>query len=190
MSFILNEYRFENMSTEYRLNVGYFQDVLKLISKHKDFILHDYLPKDADGLIKLIDTLYPWFFLIFKDNVLQGFIYCYGWLGYGGKFHSCFLTAAATKAAYGKDSRKILTLFCNYLYDVFGVIKIRAEVNRENILCSRFLEACRFKKEGFLKCSVLKEGKPQDTLIYGKINPVILRGKKGEAPNGVKNELL
>jgi hypothetical protein len=29
----------------------------------------------------------------------------------------------------------------------------------------------RFKKEGFLKCNTLRDGKPQDTLIYGKINP-------------------
>jgi RimJ/RimL family protein N-acetyltransferase len=138
------------------------------------------MPQDADGLIKLIDSLYPWFFLVFKDNKLMAFIYCYNWLGREGKFHSCFLTAAATREAYGSDTRKILTLFCNYLYEAMGLVKVRAEVNRENALCIKLLETCRFKKEGFLKCSVLRNGKPQDTLIYGKINPIILRGKKNE----------
>jgi hypothetical protein len=176
--FQLNEYEFHNISTERNINIEYFHDVLKLVSKHKAKLLHDYLPQDIEGIVRLVDKLYPWFFLVFKNNELMSFMYCYDWLGNGKDFHSCCITGCATKNGYGKDTRKILTLFCNYLYDALGLVKVKAEVNKENTLCINLLESCRFKKEGFLKCNTLNGGKPQDTLIFGKINPVYLSNLK------------
>lgn len=167
---ILNEYTFKQISTEHGQNIEYYKDVLKLINRHKGKILDDYLPTDAEGIIRLVDSLYPWFFIIFKDNRFLGFFYCYDWKGDGEKYHSCFITAAATKEFYGQDTKNVLNLFCDYLYSKVGIVKIKALVNRENELCLRLLNECRFKKEGWLKGNTLRDGQLQDQLIYGKIN--------------------
>lgn len=174
MSFILNEYQFIKISAQKNINVGYFKKVLGLINKHKNNLLDDYLPKEPEKLIGLIDTLYPWFFIILKKDDFLGFIYCHNWYGNEDKYHSCFLTAAVDRKYYGKDTRKILTLFCNYLYNTVGLVKVRVEVLKENKLCIKLLEDVRFKKEGFLKAATLKENKVKDLLIYGKINPQYL----------------
>ena len=174
MTFKINEFQFENISAEQGINTECFKDVLRLINRHENNLLDDYLPHDPEGLIQLIDSLYPWFFVIFKNGKFLGFIYCHSWEGKQGQPHSCYLTAAASKKFYGKDTRKVLSLFCNYLYDAIGLIKVQVEVLKENLLCIKLLEDVRFKKEGFNKAGTMQNGKPKDLLLYGKINPQYL----------------
>jgi hypothetical protein len=175
MTFALNEYQFENISAQKGVNIKYFQDVLKLINKHKNNLLDDYLPSTPEGVIELIDSLFPWFFIVLKNDRFLGFFYCHNWYGNKDKLHSCYLTAASTKEAYGKDTRKALTLFCNYLYDAIGIIKIKAEVCKNNRLCINILENTRFKKEGYLKSNTMINNQLQDMLVYSKVNPRYLK---------------
>lgn len=175
MTFELNEFQFEPISAKKNINTEYYKDILKLIHKHKNVLLDDYLPQNAEDLINLIDDLYPWFFIMFKHHDFLGYMYCHTWYGDKERKHSCYLTSAAIKRFYGKDTRKVLCLFCNYLFDALGLVKVRAEVKKENALCIKLLEDCRFKKEGYLKSNTLLNGKPQDMLVYGKINPAYLR---------------
>lgn len=175
MVFKLNEYEFINVYTKKAININYFQDILRLIGRYKNRLLCDYMPNDPEGVIELIDSLYPWFFVVLKGGEFLGVIYCHNWHGNDKATHSCYLTAACDPKFYGKDTRKVLSLFCNYLFDACGIIKIKAEVMKENKLCIKLLEDVRFKKEGFLKCATLMNDKPQDLLIYGKINPCYLQ---------------
>jgi RimJ/RimL family protein N-acetyltransferase len=160
------------------INQQHFTAVLSLIDKHKNKLLDDYMPNDAIGIIQSINNLYPHFYICFKGNEFMGFIYCYQWKGNGKKYHSCFITAAAERKFYGKPTREAFGLFCNYLYDAYGLIKIRAEVDKNNKLCQKLLEDNRFKKEGFIKaCSVLN-GEVQDRILFGKVNNNYLKNLK------------
>lgn len=64
-------------------------------------------------------------------------------------------------------TKKIVKMFCNYLFENFTITKIYAEVYSENIASCRVLETNGFQREGYLKKHVYKNNNYHDLIIYG-----------------------
>lgn len=62
-------------------------------------------------------------------------------------------------------------LFCRFGFETFQLIRIFAEPYAINHASGRVLEKAGFTLEGRLKCSVVKDGKVLDQLMYARINP-------------------
>jgi [ribosomal protein S5]-alanine N-acetyltransferase len=59
--------------------------------------------------------------------------------------------------------------FTEYAFDFWGLVRIYAEPYANNEGSARVLEKAGFILEGRLRCSVIKEGKINDQLLYAKI---------------------
>lgn len=59
--------------------------------------------------------------------------------------------------------------FTNYVFEHFNLVRVYAEPYAYNAASARVLEKAGFEFEGRLRCSVIKEGKITDQLLYAKI---------------------
>ena len=63
--------------------------------------------------------------------------------------------------------KRVVKMFCDYLFSHFTITKIYAEIYSENIASCHVLEANGFQKEGYLKKHVYKNNNYHDLIIYG-----------------------
>ena len=63
--------------------------------------------------------------------------------------------------------------FCDYAFECFGLVRIYAEPYANNQGSVRVLEKAGFTLEGRMQCSVIKDGKIGDQLLYAKIKPAL-----------------
>ena len=64
-------------------------------------------------------------------------------------------------------TKRVVKMFCDYLFSHFTITKIYAEIYSENIASCHVLEANGFQKEGYLKKHVYKNNNYHDLIIYG-----------------------
>ena len=62
-----------------------------------------------------------------------------------------------------------VTKFTEYAFECFGLVRIYAEPYATNDGSLRVLEKAGFVLEGRMRCSVIKEGRINDQLLYAKI---------------------
>lgn len=63
--------------------------------------------------------------------------------------------------------KKVIAMFCDYLFTHFHIHKIYAEVFAENIASRKVLTANFFQEEGYLKEHIYKNFQYEDLVIYG-----------------------
>jgi RimJ/RimL family protein N-acetyltransferase len=160
---------------------------IQLLFKNKHWVFDDYILdpnivySDADIVdivLKYINDCMPNFYIITKNDDYLGFFILNNFEGNSNNYHSCEITACCHPAYYGIDTRNVLKLITEMLFNNQKIIKICAKTNKKNRHCIKLLNDVGFKKEGFLKGSTYINKELQDYLIFGKIRKDVLKNEQ------------
>jgi [ribosomal protein S5]-alanine N-acetyltransferase len=142
------------------------------IAKHlRDRFPHPYTSRDAHEFLKMITSTTAQTNLAIEVNgeAAGGLGYVPGndverysaevgyWLG-----ETCWGRGVVTEA---------LTLFTDHAFKELRVLRLFALPFADNVSSIRVLEKAGYEREGILRSSSVKYGKPRDQAIYAKVNP-------------------
>lgn len=142
------------------------------IAKHlRDRFPHPYTPRDAHEFLRMISsTTPPTSVAIEVDGEAAGGLgYVAGndverysaevgyWLG-----ETCWGRGVVTEA---------LNLFTDHAFKELRLLRLYALPFADNLASIRVLEKAGYEREGLLRSSSVKYGKPRDQAIYAKVNP-------------------
>jgi len=172
-----HNYNFIPLDFQTKSGLQFLPKILMLLDKNKSMMVDDYTDANYEGLLNFVKSFTPWFIAITKNDEFLGFIYCTDWQGSETQKHSCEISACSEKKYFGSDTRNVLKLFTEYLYNNLGLVKIFARTYKENFNCVKILIDSGFKQEGFLKGSTLRNNELQDQFIFGRLNPIFVKNK-------------
>lgn len=173
----------------------YAAETVYLLLKNKAKFSDDYHKlNNEDDVIKLVEQNKVNLFIALDDTKFIGCFYAYNFYADNEtkKIHSCHFNGAAMRGVSSIKTVEAFDVYINLLYNLYGVVKIKANVAIDNSgkfrkkhkncntrvyinPATRILEKLRFKREGFLKGETMKDGKLVDFIVYGRINYKYLR---------------
>lgn len=163
-------------------NQHYLPFILNLFSRYKNVLVDDYYPEDTFDLISFIidevNQLYPWFLVVFSDDIPAGVIWISHWHGNPEKYHSCQIHSYMDKKFWGKTTKNALNELLNILFNQVGVERIQMEVPEFNIKACAFAKRMGFSQEGIIRCATMKDNKPINHILFSKLKGEFEYGKK------------
>ena len=155
-----------NRKTKSYRNIKFIEDVYILYKNFANFLSDDYANKDLlEETIATIEYSTPYFWVVLKDEAFAGFIF----VGNENKLHSAEVTTCFKKEFWGDFTKQVAKKFIRYCLKKLGLKKIKAKVFKENFRAAAILKAAGMKFEAELKKETMKNGKPQDILVYSLI---------------------
>ena len=144
---------------------------INIAKQLRDRFPHPYTPRDAHDFLEMITATTPQTSLAIDvgGEAAGGLGYVPGndverysaevgyWLG-----EACWGRGVVTEA---------LTLFTAHAFKELGLLRLFALPFADNLASIRVLEKAGFEREGILRSSSVKYGKPRDQAIYAKVNP-------------------
>jgi ribosomal-protein-alanine N-acetyltransferase len=144
---------------------------INIAKQLRDRFPHPYTSRDAHDFLKMITATTPQTSLAIDvgGEAAGGLGYVPGndverysaevgyWLG-----EACWGRGVVTEA---------LTLFTAHAFKELGLLRLFALPFADNLASIRVLEKAGFEREGILRSSSVKYGKPRDQAIYAKVNP-------------------
>jgi [ribosomal protein S5]-alanine N-acetyltransferase len=144
---------------------------INIAKQLRDRFPHPYTSRDAHDFLKMITATTPQTSLAIdvEGEAAGGLGYVPGndverysaevgyWLG-----EACWGRGVVTEA---------LTLFTAHAFKELGLLRLFALPFADNLASIRVLEKAGFEREGILRSSSVKYGKPRDQAIYAKVNP-------------------
>lgn len=135
----------------------------------RDAFPHPYTQEDARSFLAKASQQDPvtFFAIATKDEAIGG-------IGIGINSDVHRLTAELGywlgEPHWGKGiMTETVIKFAEYAFEQFGLVRIYAEPYAYNESSSRVLEQAGFVLEGRMRCSVIKDGKITDQLLYAKV---------------------
>lgn len=179
-------------------NSSFYEEVANLIYKNKEKFSDDYKQLlTKQDVINLIEKNKINIFIALDDDSFFACFYAIDFYANqdGKKAHHCTFNGASIKGTSPSKNLEALDTYVGILYNLYGVIKIKALVaidtsgkfRKKNAGChtrlyinpaTKILEKARFKREGYLKGDTLKNGILTDYIIFGRINDKYLRQLK------------
>ncbi len=154
-------------------NVKFLPFIVDLIFKNRHFLVDDSFPKDdsefLDYIIDEINSVYPWFLIVTKDNEALGAAWITHWHRGEKRFHSCQLHGCIDKKYFGEPAAIALKDLIKFLYKNTGVKRIQMEIPEYNSLAINFAKKAGFEEEGLIKCAALKNGISLNHVLLGKV---------------------
>lgn len=159
-----------NRNTKLYQNICFLEDIYHLYKKFDKFLSDDYANKDLlEEIIKTIELSTPYFWVILKDDSFTGFIFLENIIGNEQRLHSAEVTICIEPEFWGNFTKQVAKKFVRYCFKKLGLKKLKAKVFKENVRAAAILRAAGMKLEAELKSETMKNGKPQDVLIYSVI---------------------
>lgn len=150
-------------------NVQYLPFVIDLLFKNKRLLTDDYYPQDdgklLDFLIEEINAAYPWFVVGVLNNEPVGA----AWFTHWHFPHSCQLHACIDKKFWGNPSLFAIEELLKFLVENTGIKRVQMEIPEFNTRAVSFANRAGFQEEGVVRCATLKNGKPLNHVLLGRI---------------------
>lgn len=155
---------------QYR-NINFLEDIYNLYKKYDRYLNDDFTNTDLlEETIKMIELNYPFFWVVLNsNNEFAGFVFLENITGNEKKLYSAEVTTCFKKEFWGDFTKKVAKKFTRYCLKKLGFKKLKAKIFKENVRASAILRAAGMKFEAELKAETMKNGKPQDILIYSVI---------------------
>jgi len=151
-------------------NINFLEDIYHLYKKFNRFINDDYSNENIlDEIILTVERCAPFFWVILDGEKFAGFVFLENIIGNRTKLHSAEVTTCFKPEFWGSFTKKATKKFIRYCFKKYGLKKIKAKVFKENYKVMAILRTAGMKLEAELKAETLKNGKPQDILIYSVI---------------------
>lgn len=165
-----------NRKTKSYKNICFLEDIYLLYKKFDKFLSDDYANKDLlEEVIITIELSSPYFWAVLKNNSFAGFVFLENIVGNENKLHSAEVTTCFKKEFWGDFTKKVAKKFARYCFKKLGFKKLKAKVFKENVRAAAILRAAGMKFEAELKTETMKNGKPQDILVYSLIKKDICK---------------
>jgi hypothetical protein len=179
-------------------NSSFYENVANLILKNKEKFSDDYNKLETkEDIIELVEKVKVNLFVGVDNDNFFCFFYAYDFYTSkdNQKVHHCTFNGASVRGVDPSKNLEALDTYIGILYNLYGVIKIKALVaiddsgkfRKKNKNCltniyinpaTKILEKARFKREGFLKGDTLKNGNLVDYIIFGRINSKYLKTER------------
>jgi len=151
-------------------NINFLEDIYFLYKKYNKYLSDDYSDENLlDEIINIAETNFPFFWVILKGEEFAGFVFLENIIGNGNKLHSAEITTCFKPEFWGDFTKKAAKKFIRYCFKKYGFKKLKAKVFKENVRTASILRAAGMSFEAELKSETMKNGKPQDILIYSVI---------------------
>lgn len=165
-----------NRKTKSYRNIKFIEDVYILYKKFTNFLSDDYANKDLlEETIATIENATPYFWAVLKDETFAGFVFLENIVGNENKLHSAEVTTCFKKEFWGDFTKQVAKKFTRYCLKKLGFKKLKAKVYKENFRAAAILKTAGMKFEAELKTETMKNGKPQDILVYSLIKKDICK---------------
>lgn len=154
------------------INVEYIPQIMFLYRRFERFLKDDFAVQENTFLeyfLNLVEELSPYFWVIFSDEEVAGFVYLENFTGDSNCFHGAEVTTCFDKKFWGSFTYYTALTFFNYCFKTLGLKKIKAMIYPENFRVINLLKRCGFEKEGLLKSETIRNGRPQDIEVYSLI---------------------
>lgn len=142
------------------------------IAKHlRDRFPHPYTARDAQDFLRVITTTAPQTNLAIEvDGEAAGGL---GYVpGHDIERYSAEVGYWLGEACWGRGIvTEALTLFSDHAFAQLRLLRLFALPFADNLASIRVLEKAGYQREGILRSSSVKYGKPRDQAIYAKVNP-------------------
>lgn len=151
------------------INTEYLPFVIDLLLKNKRLLTDDYFPQEEgellDFLVEEINSIYPWFVV----GILDGQPLGAAWFTHWHFPHSCQLHACIDRKFWGKTSLFAMEELLKFLHQNTGVVRVQMEIPEFNKIAVNYAKKAGFLEEGLIKCATLKNGKPLNHVLFGRI---------------------
>ncbi len=161
--------KIDRKKKQYR-NINFLEEIYNLYKTYNRYLNDDFVCEDLlDEIIKTIEVNFPFFWVILNNEEFTGFIFLENITGNRNKLYSAEVTTCFKKNFWGDFTKKVAKKFTMYCFKKLGLKKLKAKVFKENVSAAAILRAAGMKFEAELKAETMKNGKPQDILIYSAI---------------------
>lgn len=151
-------------------NIGFLEDIYYLYKKFDRYLNDDYSDNNLlDEIIKTVEKCNPFFWVILDSEQFAGFVFLENIIGNKNKLHSAEITTCFKPEYWGAFTKKSAKKFIRYCFKKYGFKKLKAKIFKENFKTAAILKTAGMKFEAELKSETMKNGKPQDILIYSVI---------------------
>lgn len=154
---------------QYR-NINFLEDIYLLYKNYNKYLNDDFASEDLlEEIIKTIEVNFSFFWVVLNNDKFAGFVFLENFTGNKDKFYSAEVTTCFKKEFWGDFTKQVAKKFTKYCFKKLGLKKLKAKVFKENIRAASILRAAGMKFEAELKAETMKNGKPQDILVYSVI---------------------
>lgn len=148
-------------------NINFLGDIYFLYQRFNRYLNDDFAHEDLlEEVITTIEKNFPFFWVVLDNDKFAGFVFLENIIGNFNKLHSAEITTCFKPEYWGEFTKKAAKKFIRYCLKKIGFKKLKAKVFKENIKVSSILKAAGMSFEAELKSETMKNGKPQDILIY------------------------
>lgn len=144
---------------------------INIAKQLRDRFPHPYTTRDAQDFLRIITTTTPQTSLAIEvDGEAAGGL---GYVpGHDVERYSAEVGYWLGEACWGRGIvSEALTIFTTYAFTELRLLRLFALPFANNVGSIRVLEKAGFEREGILRSSSVKYGKPRDQAIYAKVNP-------------------
>ena len=151
-------------------NIAFLEDIYHLYKHFNKYLNDDFSNSDLlEEIICSIEKNNPYFWVVLKNDSFAGFVFLENVIGNDKHLYSAEITTCFKKEFWGDFTKQVAKKFTRYCFKKLGFKKLKAKVFKENVRAASILRAARMKFEAELKAETMKDGKPQDILIYSII---------------------
>jgi len=151
-------------------NINFLEDIYKLYKAYEQYLNDDYSSEDLlENIITTIEQNTPFFWAILNNDEFAGFVFLENFIGSSENLYSAEITTSFKREFWGEFTKKAARKFVRYCFKKLGFKKLKAKVFKENYRAAAILKAAGMSFEAELKSETMKNGKPQDILIYSTV---------------------
>ena len=144
---------------------------INIAKQLRDRFPHPYTTRDAHDFLRIITTTTPQTNLAIEvDGEAAGGL---GYVpGHDVERYSAEVGYWLGEACWGRGIvSEAVTIFTGFAFAELRLLRLFALPFADNVASIRVLEKAGFEREGILRSSSVKYGKPRDQAIYAKVNP-------------------
>ncbi len=151
-------------------NINFLENIYNLNKRFSRYLSDDYSNKDLlEDIICTIEQSYPFYWVILNNETFAGYVFLENIIGDCNKFHSAEITTCFEPEFWGDFTKRTAKKFTRYCFKKLGFRKLKAKVFKGNYRAAAVLKSAGLKFEAELKSETMKNGKPQDILIYSSV---------------------
>ena len=148
-------------------NIIFLEQIYNLYEKHEKFLNDDFRQADLlDEVISIIERTSPFFWALLKDEQFAGFVFLENFIGNTKNKHSAEITTCFEQEYWGNFTKHAGKKFIKYCFKKLKLKKLKCLVYKNNTKVFNLLKSVGMELEAELKNETIKNGKPQDILIF------------------------
>ncbi|MBR2526631.1 GNAT family N-acetyltransferase [bacterium] len=151
-------------------NISFLEEIYFLYKRFSRYLNDDFAREDLlEEIICAIEINNPYFWVILSNDDFAGFVLLENMIGNSEKIYSAEITTCFKSQFWGDFTKKAAKKFIRYCFKKLGIKKLKAKIYKENVRSAAILRAAGMTFEAELKAETMKNGKPQDIMVYSVI---------------------